>query len=107
MKSFFFFILITTLFAALTLTSRADDAAHIYTGEITGVVCASCKAHVAAALTQKMPGIQNVDIERSDKPDTQKITITTTKGDVTKEAAVAALGELAASYQILSLEKKK
>ena len=99
--------LFLSTFALLASTSFAgDEKSTTYTGEITGVVCAACKAHVTAALTEKLPGIEKVDITKGDKEGVNKITIVAKQADVTKDTAMAALGTLATSYEITSLEKK-
>ncbi|MBE7498627.1 MAG: hypothetical protein HS117_27120 [Verrucomicrobiaceae bacterium] len=94
------------LFAALAVSVMAGDPKHTFTGEITGVVCAACKAHVTSALTEKLPGVEKIDITRGDKEGVNRITIVSRQADVTKDTAMAALGDLAKTYQILSLDKK-
>lgn len=99
--------LFLSAFAVLASTSFAgDEKSTTYTGEITGVVCAACKAHVTAALTEKLPGVEKVDITKGDKEGVNKITIVAKQSDVTKDTAMAALGTLATSYEITSLTKK-
>jgi hypothetical protein len=98
-----------TLFAALLLSvSAADDKAQFtYEGDITGVVCVSCKEHVTAALKQKLPGVVSVDVKNTDSPDSKKLIVVSTDANVTKDAAVKALGSYAKNYNILSLAKKE
>jgi copper chaperone CopZ len=86
----------------------ADEKKSVtYEGQITGVVCASCKAHVAGALTQKIPGIISVDVKAGDNADQQKLIIVAAGDAVTKESATEALGTYAKNYQIISLAKKQ
>ncbi len=94
------------LFTLLVSQTFAADAPQTYTGDITGVVCAACKEHVTAALVAKLPGVQKVEIQRGEKLGVNTITITATNAAVTKETAMTALGDLAQSYQIVSLAKK-
>jgi copper chaperone CopZ len=95
-----------TAIALLVVPAFADEAKFTFTGDITGVVCAACKEHVSSALTAKLPGVEKVEIERGEKEGVNKITIVSKHADVTKESAMTALGELAQSYQIVSLAKK-
>ncbi|MEN3941259.1 hypothetical protein WJU23_08195 [Prosthecobacter sp. SYSU 5D2] len=100
------------LFLALTLLisaalHAADDKKTVtYEGEITGVVCASCKAHITAALTQKLTDVVSVDVKPGETPESQKLILVSHNGDITKESATEALGTYAKNYQILSLAKK-
>ena len=92
---------------AACLSLAADDKQPVnYEGKITGVVCASCKSHITAALTQKLPDVVSVDVKAGSTPDTQKLIIVSHSGQVTKESATEALGTYAKNYQILSLTKQ-
>lgn len=97
-------ILLTSVLGVAAADSKAP---HTYEGTITGVVCVSCKEHITAALTQKLPGVVSVDVKPGKTPDAQKLIIVSTKTDVTKESATAALGTFAKNYQILSLAEKE
>ena len=103
MKPFLTLLAIALSFVA---PSFAEDAKHTYTGEITGVVCAACKEHVSSTLTAKLPGVEKIDITKGEKEGVNLITIVSKQPDVTKDAAMAALGDLGKSYQITSLAKK-
>lgn len=98
----------TLLTLALAAVMQAADAPKpvTYEGKITGVVCASCKSHITAALTQKLPDVVSVDVKAGSTPDTQKLIIVSHSGQVTKESATEALGTYAKNYQILSLTKQ-
>jgi hypothetical protein len=40
---------------------------HTYIGQITGVVCATCEAHISAALIAKLTGMEKIDITKGEK----------------------------------------
>lgn len=100
------------IFLALSLlVSAALQAADApkpvtYEGQITGVVCASCKQHITAALTQKIHDVVSVDVKPGADADTQKLIVVANTDSITKEEATEALGTYAKNYQILSLTKK-
>jgi hypothetical protein len=104
MKHFAALFALIAIFAVHTL---AGDAKHTYTGDITGVVCAACKAHVSEALTTKLPGVEKIAITKGEKEGVNTITIVSKDANVTKDTAMAALGDLAQNYQITSLSKKQ
>ena len=97
--------LLLTLSLLATASLHAGDAA-TYEGTITGVVCVACKQHVTEALTAKLDGITEVKITPGKQEGEQKITIVSKNADLTKDKATQALGSLAESYKLLSLEKK-
>jgi len=99
-------LLTLTLLLSFSLQAADEKKATTYEGRITGVVCASCKAHITGALTQKLTGVISVDVKASDNADQQKLIIVAESDAVTKEAATEALGTYAKNYQILSLAKK-
>lgn len=92
--------------AASSVLNAADSKPVTYEGKITGVVCASCKSHITAALTQKLSDVVSVDVKAGSTPDTQKLIVVANNPGITKESATEALGTYAKNYQILSLEKK-
>lgn len=95
--------------SALTALTRAAEAAPetTYTGEIAGVVCASCKEHVATMLMKKLDGVISVDVKPSARPEGNQTLVIVAKNDkITKESATEALGTLAKNYQIVSLTRK-
>ncbi|HCN29236.1 MAG TPA: hypothetical protein DIT64_10910 [Verrucomicrobiales bacterium] len=99
--------LILSLGLLLSAAALADDSKAVtFEGKITGVVCASCKAHITAALTQKLPDVVSVDVKPGEDAESQKIIIITRDESLTKDKAVDALGAYAKNYQILSLAKK-
>ncbi len=92
---------------AIATLLAADDSKFVtYEGKITGVVCASCKAHITTALAQKLPDVVSVDVKAGETAEAQKLIIVTHKDGLTKEAATEALGTYAKNYQILSLAKQ-
>lgn len=100
---------ITLFLAALFCTLAAfgeDGKSTAYTAEVTGVVCAACKAHVTDAF-KKLPGVDKVEFAKGDKEGTQKVTFASSAQALTKEDAVKALGEAAKEYSIVSLGKAK
>lgn len=102
-------LLVSLILSTLASFCRAADAAPevTYTGEISGVVCISCKEHVTAMLTKKLDGIVSVDVKPGDKPESnQKLIIVAKNDKITKEQANDALGSFAKNYEIVSLAKK-
>lgn len=99
-------LLALSLLVTAALNAADEKKAVTYEGQITGVVCASCKSHITAALTQKLTDVVSVNVKAGDTPDTQKLIVVANNDGITKETATAALGTYAKNYQILSLEKK-
>jgi len=99
-------LLALCLVLSASLHAADEKKSVTYEGQITGVVCASCKAHITGALTQKLPGVISVDVKAGDNAEQQKLVIVTSSDAVTKESATEALGTFAKNYQILSLAKK-
>ena len=97
-------LLLSILFS-LTATLTAGDAKTVtYIAEMSGMVCAGCKDHVTASF-KKLEGVSDVKIVAGDKPATQKVTVTAASSALTKEQAVAALGESASTYQVHEWKK--
>jgi hypothetical protein len=99
-------LLAISLLLSAALQAADEKKAVTYEGQITGVVCVSCKAHITGSLTQKLPGVISVDVKAGDNADQQKLIIVANNDAVTKESATKALGTFAKNYQILSLAKK-
>ena len=93
--------------AAFAVTAFTGEGSHTYSGEITGLVCAACKDHVSSALNAKLPGVEKIEITKGTKEGVNNNTIVSKQADVTKDTAMAALGDLAKNYQITSLTKKQ
>jgi copper chaperone CopZ len=105
MKRFAQFLSLLLAAASLPLLG-ADPVAKgtEYTATVSGIVCASCKAHVTEAL-KKLPGVTAVEVTKGAEANTQKVTFAASTDTLTKQDAVNALGESASQYQILSLDK--
>ncbi len=105
------FLVALFIAVAVVITAPAGAAdppkEHTYTGEITGVVCVSCKEHIKTVLMKKLDGIVSVDVQPGQKEDGPRKLILVSKSDsMTREQAVKALGSLAKNYEILSLTRQ-
>ena len=104
------FHFLVTLFASLALlshtVSQAEEPEVTYVAEMTGMVCAACRDHVRESFA-KLPGTSGIEIERGDKPDTQKVTLKSKSPNLTKADAVKALGSSAETYVVISWQKAK
>ncbi len=101
------FSAILVLIVSLAGQIFAAETKHTYIGQITCVVCATCEAHISAALIAKLPGMEKIDITKGEKEGTNTITIVSKEGDFTKDTAMSAHGDLSKTYQITSLFDKK
>lgn len=101
------YIIITLCFIT-THQTRADEKniTHHYAGKITGLFCNACAAKVKSAL-QNLEGVSKVRITSTKEQGIQAIQLESTSQNITKEAAIKALGEDAKSFTILSLESAK
>ncbi|MEY4483914.1 MAG: hypothetical protein RL693_1366 [Verrucomicrobiota bacterium] len=95
-------LLLLTLF--LVPQTPAADPTYTYRGEVAGVMCSACSSHVKEALN-KLPGVTSVKITIADKEGLPKLVVISTSPDITREAAVKALGEQAKMYDIRSLKR--
>ena len=68
-------LLAISLLLSAALQAADEKKAVTYEGQITGVVCVSCKAHITGSLTQKLPGVISVDVKAGDNADQQKLII--------------------------------
>lgn len=93
-----------TLLGLLLNQAHAADSSYCYQGEVAGVVCSACASNVKAALL-KIEGVQEVKITLNKKGGDPKITILSKAPDLTREAAVKALGKAADHYDIRSLQR--
>ena len=94
------------LLLAASLQAADKPKPTTYEGKITGVVCVSCKEHVAGALKQKLPGVVSVDVKPGDA-EANKLIIVANSDAITKESATEALGTYAKNYTIVTLAKKQ
>lgn len=95
-------ILVTNLAALL---SADDKPSYTYTGEVAGLYCSACSGIVKECLG-KLNGVTKVKITHGNKEGAPaKLEIISTSPDLTREAAMKALGEHAKSYDIRSLKR--
>lgn len=88
-------------------TVAADAPALIrYEGRIAGVVCAACSASVRDAL-MSIEGVKEVRITIGQDGSVPRLEITSTSPNLTREAAMKALGSSASDFQIQVLEKAR
>ncbi len=91
--------------AAVSACSAANaDTASSYVGEISGLVCASCKAEVVAGLA-KLPGVTSVEITPSNNPEIRRITINATREALTSEEVNQALDKVSKDFKVSKLAK--
>lgn len=82
-----------------------DKISYTYEGRISGVFCSACSAKVKAALG-KLAGVSTVKIIAAEELGVQTLKVQSTALDLTKEAAIAALGESAKEFTIHQFERK-
>lgn len=94
-----------TAFAVLAFAtaSRAETPA-TFEGEITGLVCASCKQEVVTALS-KMDGVKNVEITPSNNPEIRRIVIASTKENLTQANVNETLEKVSKEFKVTKLAK--
>lgn len=92
--------------SAPTPAPTAPAAAHVYRGEIAGVACAACSKKVKASL-EKLPGVTSIKVTPTEQTGIAKLEIASTSPEITKAAAIKALGKEANAYTILTLEESK
>lgn len=95
---------LTALLGLLLSQSHATESSYCYQGEVSGVVCSACAGNVKAALL-KIEGVQEVKITLNKEGGNPRLTIFSNSPDLTREAAVKALGKAADHYDIRSLKK--
>ena len=91
---------------SLGFVAAADKDAKTtaYVVQMTGVTWAGCKKYVRAAFTKEFSATEIV-IAKGDKPKTQKVTFSSSKGEITKKAAVAAMGKAKDKFVVTALKK--
>lgn len=92
-------LLLLFLTAALT----AAEPPRTYEGEVAGIFCSACSSHVKAAISQ-IEGVQSVKILTAPKGGLPRLRVTSTK-PLTREQAVAALGEKSKMFDIRFLKQ--
>jgi copper chaperone CopZ len=96
---------ITALCGSHSFSQAADAPKPIrYEGRIAGVVCSACSSSVKEAL-MSLEGVKDVRIIVNQDGSVPRLEITSTSPNLTREAAIKALGGAAADYQVQSLEK--
>ena len=101
------FIAMMGVFAlSIGFVAAADKDAKTtaYIAQMTGVTWAGCKKYVRAALSDKFSATDIV-ISKGDKPKTQKVTFTSKK-DINKALAVAAMGKAKDRFVVTAIKKK-
>lgn len=95
-----------TFLLILVAGRRAEDkVVYTYEGRISGVFCSACSAKVKAAMG-KLAGVSTVKISPAEELGVQTLQVQSTSPDLTKEAAIAALGESAKEFTIHQFERK-
>lgn len=98
--------LILLLFAITAPFLRASDPTptHTYRGEVAGVMCSACSNHVKTALS-KLEGVTSVKVTRGEPGAPAKLEVVSSSLNLTREAAVKALGDYSKTYDIRSLKR--
>ncbi len=99
--------ILRTFFAVATATiafAVQAETANSYEGEITGLVCASCKQEVVTALS-KLDGVKNVEITPSNNPEIRKIVIASTSTSLTETDVNQALDKVSKEFKVTKLAK--
>ncbi len=86
-----------------TSDSHAESPA-TFEGEITGLVCASCKQEVVTALS-KMDGVKNVEITPSNNPEIRRIVIASTREDLTQANVNETLEKVGKEFKVTKLAR--
>jgi len=94
----------TVAVMAFATSAMADVT---YVAGMTGVTWGGCKRDVSSAFGS-LKGFKSITIENGEEADTQLVTVSFEEGAVvTKEAAVASLGDKAGKYVVKTWEAKK
>lgn len=98
-------VIITLLILTINAVLLAADGKPLFTyeGEVAGVVCNACASNVKAALG-KLEGVTAVKITISKEGGAPRLQVTSTSPNLTRDAAVKALGDKASMYEIRSLK---
>jgi len=87
----------------LSLACKAETPLN-YEGEITGLVCASCKIEVVTALSA-LKGVKNVEITPSNNPEIRRIVISSTSDSLTQADVNGALDKVSKEFKVTKLAK--
>lgn len=91
------------LFTSMLQAADSKPATYTYQGEVAGVMCSVCSGHVKAVLS-KLDGVTAVKITLGKDGAPPRLEVISTSPELTKEAAIKALGDKASQYQIRSLK---
>lgn len=94
--------LLLTLASLLSAAAFAAEPLQVYEGEVTGLFCSACSSHVKAAL-ERIDGVESVKILAAPKGGLPRLRVTSRR-PLTRDQAVAALGDKAKLYDIRSLQ---
>ncbi len=94
--------LLLTLASLLSAAVLAADPLQVYEGEVAGLFCSACSSHVKAAL-ERIDGVESVKILAAPKGGLPRLRVTSRR-PLTRDQAVAALGDKAKLYDIRSLQ---
>ncbi|WP_081887613.1 heavy-metal-associated domain-containing protein [Verrucomicrobium sp. BvORR034] len=100
-----FCVSLAFLLVSVTGLPAEDKVVYTYEGRISGVFCSACSAKVKAAMG-KLAGVSTVKISPAEELGVQALKVQSTSPDLTKEAAIAALGEAAKEFTIHQFERK-
>lgn len=95
--------LVAVAAATVAIATQAETSSS-YEGEITGLVCASCKQEVVAALS-KLDGVKNVEITPSNNPEIRRIVIASTSASLTQTDVNQALDKVSKEFKVTKLAK--
>ena len=94
--------LLLTLASLLSAAAFAAEPLQIYEGEVAGLFCSACSSHVKAAL-ERIDGVESVKILAAPNGGLPRLRVTSRR-PLTRDQAVAALGDKAKLYDIRSLQ---
>lgn len=99
-------LLVCAFLANFLQATPPQTTTYTYQGEIAGVMCSVCSGHVKEALG-KLDGVTQVKITLGKEGSLPRLEIISTSPNLTKEAAIKALGSKAEDYQIHSLAVRR
>lgn len=98
---------LTALVLGLFLQAAKAGELSTYQGQITGVVCASCKDHVLSSLG-KVKGVKDIQIQPTNLPEVRLLTIKSESEELTADELNKALSTAhGESYKVTQLARKK
>ncbi|MBB5040171.1 heavy-metal-associated domain-containing protein [Prosthecobacter dejongeii] len=94
------YLLLSTLW--LAGPCLAAEPSFVYQGEVAGLFCSACSAHVKSSL-MTIKGVKEVKIKMAPEGQLPKLTLIATTDQLTREDAVRALGDKAKSFDVRTL----